>query len=151
MIFKIPTLSPISLLVCDSRPDAVLVTSLADQIGWRVALWYYLLASLEQPQVADFEHIKEVKAEQVNVGYPIKFDAAVMVTHSLENDSYYLKQQLLTDISHIGLFGPVSLNIGGRIRQAIVSFILAKMQQQLTKYKAVSFEKLNIIFLKAEP
>lgn len=153
--FVVPT--PTRLLVLGAGLDAVPLTRLADEVGWRCTIVDHRPAYVSNNEFPDgFEkHCAEPGqlAETVDLN---TFNFAIVMSHHLSSDREYLRQMADSNIAYIGLLGPparkerllselgeqassltarlhgpAGLNLGGRGPERIALSILAQMQQLL--------------------
>lgn len=169
-LIKIPVKPPLSLLICGAGPDAAPVVKFAHELGWQVSLWDHRRQSLAQVVFDEVHSKRKVRAEHTQAEEFSKFQAAVVMTHNLENDQEYLAKLTQSNIEYIGVlgpaarrdklltniglsyqqvsskvFGPIGLDIGGRSPQAIALSIVAQIQQQCVKFATQPAEKPEII------
>lgn len=148
---------PLQLLVLGAGLDAVPLTRIATELGWHCTIYDHRPASVDNPEFpADArKHCAEATklAAQLSLG---DYDAAVVMSHHLDNDRDYLRQLAETRIEYIGLLGPAArktrlleelgaagktlsdrlhgpagLDLGGRGPEPIALSIIAQIQQQL--------------------
>lgn len=162
----IPVFAPISLLICGAGPDSVPVVNMASQLGWQVTIWDHRPAYLAQSSFGACYEKRKIRASYCQVSDFDKYDAVVVMTHHLENDSEYLAKLIPSTVSYIGLlgpvgrrdkllnaneiklediqgrvYGPVGLNLGGRSPQAIALSITAQIQQHMSaQYQAKCYQ-----------
>jgi xanthine dehydrogenase accessory factor len=155
--FKLP--NPIRLLVLGAGLDAVPLTRLADEIGWRCTIVDHRPAYIEHSGFPDESEKHCVDAAQLSATVNLDvFDAAVVMSHHLASDREYLRQLAGSNISYVGLLGPAArkerllselgeqgermrghlqgpagLNLGGRGPEAIALSIVAQVQQVLAR------------------
>ena len=155
--FKLPT--PIRLLILGAGLDAVPLTRLADEIGWSCTIADHRPAYVEHAGFPDEceKHCVE-PAQLVATVDLYTFDCAVVMSHHLASDREYLRQLADSNISYVGLLGPVArkerllselnelgvqmrghlhgpagLDLGGRGPEAIALSIVAQIQQVLAQ------------------
>ncbi len=160
-----PVLPPISLLVCGAGPDVVPIVLMAQQMGWQISLWDHRKKYLSQ---IEFAHCQQrcVRPKQITPANYEAFDAVLVMTHNITLDSEYLAQLLTTQLTYIGLlgplarrnkllstcqfkseqikaqqvnnrvFGPIGLDLGGRSPQSIALSIMAEIQQHFCQQYA---------------
>lgn len=165
----IPIAPPINVLICGAGPDAQPLLNICKQLGWQISLWDHRQVFLDQAAFIDADLRRKTRAEKITS--PSEFDgydAAVVMTHNLENDACYLSKMLPSTLQYIGLlgpsgrknklfnlvkdlpgysndttitdriFGPVGLDLGGRGPQAIALSITAQIQQIIIKQRNIN-------------
>jgi xanthine/CO dehydrogenase XdhC/CoxF family maturation factor len=155
--FKLPT--PIRLLVLGAGLDAVPLTRLADEIGWSCTIADHRPAYVDHAGFPDECEKHCVEPAQLTATVDLNtFDCAVVMSHHLASDREYLRQLADSNISYVGLLGPVArkerllselnelgvqmrghlhgpagLDLGGRGPEAIALSIVAQIQQVLAQ------------------
>lgn len=103
----IPAMRPINVLICGAGPDAQPLLNICKQLGWQVSLWDHRQGFLAQDAFLAADEKRKTRAEKVVSPEEFdKFDAAVVMTHNLENDACYLSKMLPSKLRYIGLLGP---------------------------------------------
>lgn len=153
-IFFDPIKPPNRLLILGAGPDAVPLTRMAAQLGWRVTLVDHRPANVKAERFPDAEAVLHVIPPELNDYLDLnRFDALLVMTHSIDYDERYLRQIGDSQIPYIGLlgpahrrnlllqnlgeaaeklrdraFGPVGLDIGANTPEEIALSILAEIQ-----------------------
>jgi xanthine dehydrogenase accessory factor len=97
----------IQLYVFGGGYDAVPVTVLAKNLGWKVTVADDCPAHLSPKRFASAEATLCVPRDQVAEKIPItNYTVAVLMSHNYKFDLAVLKQLIKTDIQYIGLLGP---------------------------------------------
>ena len=149
--------TPVHVLVLGAGLDAIPLTRLADEIGWRCTIVDHRPAYVGNVGFPDGFAKYCVEAEALGTTVDVnQYDCAIVMSHHLATDREYLRQLAGSDISYIGLLGPVArkdrllselgtqagdlsarvhgpagLNLGGRGPEPIALSIIAHMQQIL--------------------
>jgi len=152
--FEVRVFRPRRLLILGAGKDAEPLVSLAQVLGWHVAVFDHRPAYLDIPaiQVAESAHCDEPEklTEVIDLQ---RIDAAIVMSHNLTSDTEYLKVLADSDVEFVGLIGPpkrrdrllfdlgrratllserlrapVGTRIGGRGPAAIALEIVAELQ-----------------------
>jgi xanthine/CO dehydrogenase XdhC/CoxF family maturation factor len=143
------------VLVCGAGPDAVPVVRALCALDWDVHVVdhrpAYARADRFPGKCRVIQARPEQLAELVNLD---EFDAAVVMSHHLENDSIYLAQLAKKEIIYLGclgprarrdrlvkmagcpgqqVFGPVGLDIGAELPEAIALSLVAEIHAVLNR------------------
>jgi xanthine dehydrogenase accessory factor len=143
------------VLVCGAGPDAVPVVQALSALDWDVHIVDHRPAYTSGNRFPDGCRVIQARPEQlaefVNLD---EFDAAVVMSHHLENDSVYLAQLAKRDIAYLGclgprarrdrlremagcpeqkVFGPVGLDIGAELPEAIALSLVAEIHAVLNR------------------
>ena len=108
-VFSAPITLPPALLLCGGGPDAVPVARLADTLGWRVTVIDHRPAFADPARFPATTRVISAPANELSARADIAvFDAAVIMSHHLEEDIAYLRQLAGQPPRYIGLLGPSS-------------------------------------------
>lgn len=143
------------VLVCGAGPDAVPVASTLSGLDWEVIVYDHRPAFAKKERFplkcSVIQGRPERLSELVNLD---GIDAAVVMSHHLENDSSYLAQLAASEIPYIGclgprarrqklkemaacpertVFGPVGLDIGAELPEAIALSLVAEIHAVLNQ------------------
>jgi len=147
------------LLLLGAGLDAIPLARLADEIGWSCTIVDHRPAYVDHSGFpGEFEKHCVEPAQLAATVELDTFDCAVVMSHHLASDREYLRQLADTNISYVGLLGPVArkkrllseldelgvqmrtqlhgpagLDLGGRGPEAIALSIVAQMQQVLAQ------------------
>ena len=141
------------VLICGAGPDAVPVARALGGLDWDIRIVDHRSAFARQDRFPPRCRVSQVRpgqlAETVNLE---QLDAAVIMSHHLENDAEYLSQLAAFEIPYIGvlgpaarrgklsemsgypeqrLHGPVGLDIGAELPEAIALSIAAEVHAVL--------------------
>lgn len=141
------------VLICGAGPDAVPVATALATLDWDIHIVDHRPAFAKQERFPANCRVRQARperlAEVLDAG---QLDAAVIMSHHLENDAAYLRQLAAFDIPYLGvlgpaarrgklsemaacseerLFGPVGLDIGAELPQAIALSIAAEIHAVL--------------------
>jgi xanthine dehydrogenase accessory factor len=148
---------PPRLLLLGGGPDARPVATLADFLGWRVAVADHRSIYLSPRHFPPATRLVEARAE--DVASSLKMDAhsaAIVMSHHLESDLHYLRALAHSAVPYVGLLGPaarrekllsdlgadavalrprlrapVGLDIGGRSPESIALAIIGEVHAAL--------------------
>ena len=155
--FELPT--PIHLLLLGAGLDAIPLARLADEMGWSCTIVDHRPVYVDHTGFPDEVEKHCVEAAELAATVALDtFDCAVVMSHHLASDREYLRQLADTNISYIGLLGPIArkerllsdldelglqmrahlhgpagLDLGGRGPEAIALSIVAQIQQVLAQ------------------
>jgi len=143
------------ILVCGAGPDAVPVAETLSGLDWEVIVVDHRPAFAKPerfpPKCTVIQGRPESLSELVDLD---SIDAAVVMSHHLENDSVYLAQLAGREISYIGclgprarrqrlkdmagcpeqrVFGPVGLDIGAELPESIALSLVAEIHAVLNQ------------------
>lgn len=141
------------VLICGAGPDAVPVARALSGMDWDIRVVDHRSAYARQDRFPDACRISQARPEQLSETVDLEqLDAAVIMSHHLENDAEYLRQLAAFEIPYIGvlgpaarrgklsemagcpeqrLFGPVGLDIGAELPEAIALSIAAEIHAVL--------------------
>lgn len=143
------------VLVCGAGPDAVPVVRALSALDWDVLVVDHRPAYARADRFPGKCRVIQARPEQladlVNLD---EIDAAVVMSHHLENDSIYLAQLAKKDLDYLGclgprarrdrlkkmadcpgqqVFGPVGLDIGAELPEAIALSLVAEIHAVLNR------------------
>lgn len=153
-VFYSPVRPPLQLLIIGAGPDAVPVVKLAGALGWQVTVADYREAYVQPERFPGARLVLQITPEELDSKLSLdNFDATVLMTHRFEYDERYLLRLCSATIPYIGLlgpvarrdllletlgsdadeiagrvYGPVGLNIGGRLPEEIALSLIAQIQ-----------------------
>jgi xanthine dehydrogenase accessory factor len=153
------------VLVCGAGPDAVPVVLALSALDWDVHVVDHRPAYARDDRFPDRCRVMQARPEQLaEVVNLDDFDAAVVMSHHLENDSIYLAQLAGKDIAYLGclgprarrdrlrdmagcpdrqLFGPVGLDIGAELPEAIALSLAAEIHAVLNQRSGLPLTPLD--------
>jgi xanthine/CO dehydrogenase XdhC/CoxF family maturation factor len=95
------------VVICGAGPDAVPVARLLSELDWDVQIIDHRPAYAKPERFPDKCSVFQARPEKLDsVLDPAAIDAAVIMSHHLENDAEYLRQLAPHDIAYIGALGP---------------------------------------------
>jgi xanthine dehydrogenase accessory factor len=97
------------VLICGAGPDAAPLARLLADLDWQVHLVDHRPAYLQSGDFPD--QCALIESRPANLGEKAElhgYDAAVIMSHHLENDAEYLRQLAGRDIPYLGLLGPAA-------------------------------------------
>ena len=107
-IFFDMILPPSQLLVFGAGADVLPVAELAKTLGWRVTIVDHRPAYIKPERFPKVDDLLHSMPEELHERLPLnRFDAVVLMTHSIEYDERYLRVISTSRIPFIGLLGPV--------------------------------------------
>jgi len=143
------------VLVCGAGPDAVPVVHALSALDWDVQIVDHRPAYARADRFPAKCRVIQARPEQLADLVDLnEIDAAVVMSHHLENDSIYLAQLAKKDIAYLGclgprarrdrlrkmaacpgqqVFGPVGLDIGAELPQAIALSLVAEIHAVLNR------------------
>lgn len=153
-VFCEKILPPKHLLLLGAGPDAIPLVNMASELRWDITLADHRPAYLIPERFPENVNLVSITPETIHDDLSLeRFDAMVLMTHSIDYDIRYLKQLADSPLPYIGLLGPshrrdelfkalgdkaelirgrshgpVGLNIGSRTPDEIALSILAEIQ-----------------------
>jgi xanthine/CO dehydrogenase XdhC/CoxF family maturation factor len=143
------------VLVCGAGPDAVPVVRALSALDWDVLVVDHRPAYARADRFPGKCRVILARPEQLAEFVDLEeIDAAVVMSHHLENDSVYLAQLAKKDIAYLGclgprarrdrlrdmagcpdrqVFGPVGLDIGAELPEAIALSLVAEIHAVLNR------------------
>jgi len=143
------------VLICGAGPDAVPLARVLAELDWAIEVADHRPAFARQDRFPEKSSVTETRPgrlrDAVNLG---GIDAAVVMSHHLENDAEYLRQLADFEIPYIGVlgprarrnrlremaacedrqvFGPVGLDIGAELPSSIALSIAAEIHAILNQ------------------
>jgi xanthine dehydrogenase accessory factor len=153
------------VLICGAGPDAVPLARVLVELGWEIVIADHRAAFARADRFpAGCTVVQERSGLLGRVVDPATLDAAVIMSHHLENDSNYLGSLAAFDIPYIGvlgprarrlrlaqlaecpqrpLFGPVGLDIGAELPASIALAIAAEIHAVLNERDGKSLTEVN--------
>ncbi len=148
-----------ALLVLGAGLDSEPVVRIANELGWRCTVCDHRPAYIESRSFPGSTKVLCCPADELDQGIKLdEFDSAIVMSHHLVSDRFYLQQLAASSIGYIGLLGPVGrrvrlmselgdvanalegrlhgpagMDLGGRGPGPIALSIVAEMQQLLSK------------------
>jgi len=144
---------PTRVLVCGAGPDAVPVVRALCALDWDVHVVDHRPAYASPGRFPDKCRVILARPEQLAQLVDLdEIDAAIVMSHHLENDSIYLAQLAKMDLDYLGclgprarrdrlkemadcpkqqVYGPVGLNIGAELPEAIALSLAAEIHAVL--------------------
>ena len=94
-------------LLCGAGPDAVPLAQLLDELGWEVWIADHRPAFARPGRFPERCHVVCCRPEALGDQLDLRtLDAAVIMSHHLENDAVYLRQLAPAALRYVGLLGP---------------------------------------------
>ena len=143
------------VLVCGAGPDALPVVNALCALDWEVQIVEHRPAYARADRFPDKCRVILGRPEQLAEIVDLEeIDAAVVMSHHLENDSVYLAQLATKDIAYLGclgprarrdrlrdmagcpdrqVYGPVGLDIGAELPEAIALSLVAEIHAVLNR------------------
>jgi xanthine/CO dehydrogenase XdhC/CoxF family maturation factor len=143
------------VLVCGAGPDAVPVVRALSALDWDVLVVDHRPAYARADRFPDKCRVIQARPEQLAELVDLdEIDAAVVMSHHLENDGTYLAQLAKKDLDYLGclgprarrdrlremadcpgqqVFGPVGLDIGAELPEAIALSLVAEIHAVLNR------------------
>jgi xanthine dehydrogenase accessory factor len=153
------------VLICGAGPDAVPVARMLAELGWEIVVADHRAAFARPDRFpAGCTVVREHPAHLARAVDLASLDAAVIMSHHLENDSEYLGSLAAFDIPYIGvlgprarrlrlaqmaqcaerqLFGPVGLDIGAELPASIALAVAAEIHAVLNARDGRSLTEVN--------
>jgi xanthine dehydrogenase accessory factor len=142
-------------LICGAGPDAVPLARLLAELGWETVVVDHRPAFARANRFPAGCTVLQTRPERLaEVLAPESLDAAVIMSHHLENDTAYLGCLAPYDISYVGvlgprarrmrlaklsglsggtIFGPVGLDIGAELPASIALAVVAEIHAVLNQ------------------
>ena len=146
---------PTRVLVCGAGPDAVPVVHALCALDWEVHVVDHRPTYARAGRFPDKCRVILARPEQLTQLVDLdEIDAAIVMSHHLENDSIYLAQLAKKDLAYLGclgprarrdrlremagcpgqqVFGPAGLDIGAELPQAIALSLVAEIHTVLNR------------------
>jgi xanthine dehydrogenase accessory factor len=143
------------VLVCGAGPDALPVVKALASLDWDVTVIDHRPAYAKSERFPPSSTVLQARPERLAQMVDLdQIDAAVVMSHHLENDSAYLSQLAPRNISYIGclgprsrskrlkmmadcperqVFGPVGLDIGAELPESIALSLVAEIHAVLNQ------------------
>jgi xanthine/CO dehydrogenase XdhC/CoxF family maturation factor len=143
------------VLICGAGPDALPLTRLLAELGWETVVVDHRPAFARADRFPAGCTVLQTRPERLaEVLAPESLDAAVIMSHHLENDAAYLGCLARYDISYVGvlgprarrmrlaklsglsggtIFGPVGLDIGAELPASIALAVVAEIHAVLNQ------------------
>jgi xanthine/CO dehydrogenase XdhC/CoxF family maturation factor len=151
MLIHMP--AQVRVLICGAGPDALPVARVLSELDWQVYVVDHRPAFARPDRFPGTCHVLQSRPEGLGEAVDLdQFEAAVIMSHHLENDAAYLKQlsdsgaayigtlgprarrarlQELAGCEHTTVHGPVGLDIGAELPAAIALSIAAEIHAVL--------------------
>jgi len=158
MLINIPP--RVRVLICGAGPDAVPVARTLSGLDWEVLVVDHRPAYTRPGRFPKSCRVIQARPENLRTSLNLdELDAAVIMSHHLENDSVYLRQLAGGSLSYIGclgprarsarlkemagcerlkIHGPVGLDIGAELPEAIALSLAAEIHAVLNKRSGLS-------------
>jgi xanthine/CO dehydrogenase XdhC/CoxF family maturation factor len=158
MLINVPP--RVRVLICGAGPDAVPVARVLSGLDWEVIVVDHRPAYARRERFPGRCRLIQARPEQLADALVLSgLDAAVIMSHHLENDSVYLRQLAEYAIPYIGclgprarsvrlkemagceqleVHGPVGLDIGAELPEAIAISLAAEIHAKLNKRSGLS-------------
>ena len=153
------------VLICGAGPDAVPLACMLAELGWEVVVVDHRPAFAKADRFPARCTVLQTRPERLtDVLAPESLDAAVVMSHHLENDSAYLACLASHEIPYVGvlgpkarrmrlatlagiteraLFGPVGLDIGAELPASIALAVAAEIHAVLNKRDGRSLTEVD--------
>jgi xanthine dehydrogenase accessory factor len=153
------------VLVCGAGPDALPVVHALCALDWDVQIVEHRPAYARADRFPGKCRVILARPEQLAEFVDLEeIDAAVVMSHHLENDSVYLAQLAKKDIAYLGclgprarrdrlrdmagcpdrqVFGPVGLDIGAELPEAIALSLVAEIHAVLNRRSGLPLTPAN--------
>jgi len=106
-LLRIPIMPPPTVLICGAGHDAVPLTRLAVEMGWRCTVVDHRPGFARADRFPSACEVQVLQASELGNHVALKdIDAAVVMTHHLGHDRQYLAQVAAEQVPYIGLLGP---------------------------------------------
>ncbi|MCX7552827.1 XdhC family protein [Marinicella sp. S1101] len=146
------------IVICGAGIDVYPLVMMAKQLFWHVTVLDHRPARLQLAPLNEAATLVVPLAELTTSLKPLRFDAAIIMTHNLDFDAKYMHYFAASEVPWIGLLGPqqrrdkvlkaanlslheinhrlkapVGLDIGGHMPEQIAVSIIAQLQQYFLK------------------
>jgi xanthine/CO dehydrogenase XdhC/CoxF family maturation factor len=151
MLIHVPVQTRV--LICGAGPDSLPVARILSEMDWDIQLVDHRPAYARHERFPEKCRVTEARPERLSESVELnEIDAAVIMSHHLENDAHFLRQLAGRDIPYIGIlgpgarrdrvremagcsersvFGPVGLDIGAELPESIALSIAAEIHAVL--------------------
>ena len=148
------------VLICGAGPDAVPVARMLAELDWDILVVDHRPAYAREDRFPGKCKVIQARPRQLaEIMVPGEIDAAIIMSHHLENDAEYLRQLANHDVPYIGalgpgarrnrlremadceersVFGPAGLDIGAELPESIALSIVAEMHAVLNQRDGLS-------------
>jgi xanthine/CO dehydrogenase XdhC/CoxF family maturation factor len=153
------------VLICGAGPDALPLARMLSELDWNVTLVDHRPAYARQERFPASCRLLKCRPTSLEQKLELKqLDAAVIMSHHLGNDAEYLKQLARHDLPYLGvlgpcarrdrlkqmsgcpdqvIYGPVGLDIGAELPEAIALSITAEIHAVLNERDGHSLTGLS--------
>ncbi|NNK38257.1 MAG: XdhC family protein [Xanthomonadales bacterium] len=161
LLLRLPP--PARVLICGAGPDAVPLARILSDLDWDVVLVDHRPAYARADRFPASCAVREARPDRLSESIDLdSLDAAVIMSHHLENDAEYLRQLAGRPLPYLGVlgpvarrkrlremagcgerrvFGPVGLDIGAELPEAIALSIAAEIHAVLNDRDGLSLTK----------
>ena len=148
------------VLICGAGPDAVPVARMLAELDWDILVVDHRPAYARQDRFPGKCKVLQARPGQLaEIIGPGEIDAAIIMSHHLENDAEYLRQLANHEVPYVGalgpgarrnrlremadceerdVFGPAGLDIGAELPESIALSIVAEMHAVLNQRDGLS-------------
>jgi len=106
-MLMVPVIPPPALLVCGAGTDAVPVTRLAVEMGWKCSVVDHRSGFASAERFPGGCDVCLLQADELATNIDLEhIDAVIIMSHNLDHDRQYLSQVMTARVSYIGLLGP---------------------------------------------
>jgi xanthine/CO dehydrogenase XdhC/CoxF family maturation factor len=165
-LLLVPIMPPPAILICGAGHDALPVARLAVEMGWSCTIVDHRSGFARADRFPDTCEVRVMQAAELSQHISLDhIDAAILMTHHLGHDRYYLSQVVEAAVSYIGLLGPrarrdrllgeigatnvhvhgpAGLNIGAEMPESIALSIIAEIHAFLNQRDGVMLIRKNL-------
>lgn len=154
-LLLVPVMPPPAILVCGAGHDAVPVARLAVEMGWNCTVVDHRSGFARPDRFPGRCDVRVLQVAELAERLSLeRIDAAVLMTHHLGHDRWYLEQVVAAQVPYIGMlgprarrdrllkeigspevhvFGPAGLDIGAEMPESIALAIVAEIHAFLNR------------------
>ncbi len=151
------------ILICGAGPDALPVVRVFSELDWDIVVVDHRPVFAKAERFSGKCTVVQTRPENLGQAVDLNdFDAVIIMSHHLENDSAYLGQVSSLDIEYIGVlgprarrnrlcemadtgkrvvYGPVGLDIGAELPESIALSVAAEIHAVLNHRDGISLTR----------
>jgi xanthine/CO dehydrogenase XdhC/CoxF family maturation factor len=165
-LLLVPIMPPPAILICGAGHDALPVARLAVEMGWSCTTVDHRSGFARADRFPDTCEVRVMQAAELIQHISLDhIDTAILMTHHLGHNRYYLSQVVEAAVSYIGLLGPrarrdrllgeigakdvhvhgpAGLDIGAEMPESIALSIIAEIHAFLNQRDGAMLIRKNV-------